>query len=381
MAAPQTVPCVNINDEIVQVVSINVKQGDFVKSGDVVGTVETDKSLVDVMAEQDGYVLRIDCAPEEKVRVGSVMFWLGTAPDETVPEEIATAPQARSAVGQPTAKARAMLKELNLDPVRIPASGERLTVADIEDWLARAGKAGLTTAPPSASTRSEDSPSVPGELQELSVEAAGMLHTVTWHRDHAAAAYLEHEYDPKPWEELAAHYATQQKLMLSPLLSLMAFRLAVLGRERPLINSTIVNGRRFQYRPVNLGFTVQVGETLYLTVVRDTQDMDATHFIGALGEVQRHAMAHKLPPQEASGATLSFSSMARWNVSRHIPILPPQTSLIVAHAAPKNAGKAVLGATYDHRVLTGFDVAQVLQALSRPLIPGLTGTNRPEDTD
>ena len=370
MTFPQTVPCVNINDEVVQVVSIDVKQGDFVKSGDVVGTVETDKSLVDVTAEQDGYVLRIDCAPDQKVRVGSVMFWLGAAPDEPIPEEIAIAPQAMSAAGQPTAKARAMLKELNMDPARIPASGERLTVTDIENWLDHAGKAGpTTTAQLSPTTRQEDSPSVPGELQELSAEAAGMLHTVTWHRDHAAAAYLELEYDPKPWEEMAAHYATQQKLMLSPLLPLMAFQLAVLGRERPLINSTIVNGRRFQYQPVNLGFTVQVGKMLYLTVVRDTQDMDAVHFIGALGEVQRHAMAHKLPPQEASGATLSFSSMARWNVSRHIPILPPQTSLIVAHAAPKNSGKAVLGATYDHRVLTGFDVSQVLQALSRPLTP------------
>ncbi len=59
MAHPQTAPCVNINDEVVQVVSVNVKQGDFVKSGDVVGAVETDKSLVDVVAEQDGYVLRI----------------------------------------------------------------------------------------------------------------------------------------------------------------------------------------------------------------------------------------------------------------------------------------------------------------------------------
>jgi len=370
MTFPQTVPCVNINDEVVQVVSIDVKQGDFVKSGDVIGTVETDKSLVDVTAEQDGYVLRIDCAPEQKVRVGSVMFWLGAAPDEPIPEEIVIAPQAMSTAGQPTAKARAMLKELNLDPARIPASGERLTVTDIENWLDHAGKAGpTTTAPLSPTTRQEDSPSVPGELQELSAEAAGMLHTVTWHRDHAAAAYLELEYDPKPWEEMAAHYATQQKLMLSPLLPLMAFQLAVLGREHPLINSTIVSGRRYQYQPVNLGFTVQVGKMLYLTVVRDTQDMDAAHFIGALGEVQRHAMAHKLPPQEASGATLSFSSMARWNVSRHIPILPPQTSLIVAHAAPKNSGKALLGATYDHRVLTGFDVSQVLQALSRPLTP------------
>lgn len=363
----QTVPCVNINDEFVDIVSIDVKQGEFVNSGDVVATVETDKSMIDVAAEQDGYVLRIDCAPEQKVRVGSVMFWLGATVDEPIPKEIADTPLTMNSGGQPpTAKARVMLKELDLDPARIPASGDRLTVADIEAWLAREGKASTRSAPPFATARREDSPSVPGDLQELSAEAAGMLHTVTWHRDHAAEAYLELEYDPKPWEERAAVYATQHKLMLSPLLPLMAFRLAELGRERPLINSTIVNGQRFQYKPVNLGFTVQAGSMLYLTVVRDTQDMDAVQFISALGEVQRHAMAHKLPPQEASGATLSFSSMARWNVSRHIPILPPQTSLIIAHAAPKNAGNAVLGATYDHRILTGFDVAQVLQALSRP---------------
>ena len=146
----------------------------------------------------------------------------------------------------------------------------------------------------------------------------------------------------------------------------MACRLAVLGRERPGINATIADGKRYQYRPVNLGFTVQVGPTLYLTVVREAQAMSAAQFIAALGEVQRHAMAHKLRPDEATGATLSFSSMARWNVSRHIPILPPQTSLIVAHAAPRNNGGAVLGASYDHRVLSGFEVAEVLKALSGP---------------
>ena len=80
MAFPQTVPCVNINDEVVQIVSINVKQGDFVKSGDVVGTVETDKSLVDVVAEQNGYVLRIDCLPDRESprRLGNVLAGHGT---------------------------------------------------------------------------------------------------------------------------------------------------------------------------------------------------------------------------------------------------------------------------------------------------------------
>jgi len=367
MAHAQTAPCVNINDEVVQVVSVNVNEGDFVKGGDVIGAVETDKSLVDVVAERDGYVLEVVCQPDQKVPVGSVLLWLGDTADEPVPENAAPAAREPGADGRPTAKARAMLKELNVDPARVPAGGDRLTVADIEAWLARGGHGrGARPGRAAVATPDEPVPTVPGEMIELSAEAAGMLHTVQWHRDHAAAAYLELEYDPKPWEEHAARYAAERKLMLSPLLPLMACRLAVLGRERPGINATIADGKRYQYRPVNLGFTVQVGPTLYLTVVREAQAMSAAQFIAALGEVQRHAMAHKLRPDEASGATLSFSSMARWNVSRHIPILPPQTSLIVAHAAPRSAAGAVLGASYDHRVLSGFEVAQVLQALSRP---------------
>jgi hypothetical protein len=57
--------------------------------------------------------------------------------------------------------------------------------------------------------------------------------------------------------------------------------------------------------------------------------------------------------------------MARWNVSRHVPVLPPYTSLIVAHAAPVS-GQGTLGATYDHRVLTGFDALSALRALAKP---------------
>ena len=94
--------------------------------------------------------------------------------------------------------------------------------------------------------------------------------------------------------------------------------------------------------------------------------MDAARFIEAMGTLQRNAMAHKLRATETSGATLSFSSMARWKVSRHIPILSPYTSLMIAHAAPRDTGKAVLGASYDHRLLSGFDVIQVLQALIKP---------------
>jgi pyruvate/2-oxoglutarate dehydrogenase complex dihydrolipoamide acyltransferase (E2) component len=203
-------------------------------------------------------------------------------------------------------------------------------------------------------------------MHSLSVEERAMLSTVAWHRDRAVPGYVEIEYDPKAWNEHAASYASENKLLLSPLLALIAFRLVEIARATPRINATIVGERRYQYQTVNLGFTVQAGATLYLAVVQNAHEMSASRFIDALGEVQRHAVAHKLRPGEASGATVSFSSMARWDVARHIPILPPHTGLIVAHAAPRAAGLAVLGASYDHRLLTGFDAVNVLRALAQP---------------
>ena len=112
------------------------------------------------------------------------------------------------------------------------------------------------------------------------------------------------------------------------------------------------------YEDVNLGFTIQADATLYLAVVKGAQRLDAQAFVRELSALQLGAMRHSLTPEQTSDATVSFSSMARWNVTRHMPVLPPQTSLIVAHTATAG-GRAQLGATYDHRLLTGFEVVKV----------------------
>jgi pyruvate/2-oxoglutarate dehydrogenase complex dihydrolipoamide acyltransferase (E2) component len=358
---------VNNNDDSVRIVELRVKEGDFVKCGQILGEVETDKAVLDVAAERDGFVLKIVGRSGETANVGSVLLWLGETADEPVPNDApaAIALGAEGEAGRPTAKAREMLKELNVDATAIPVSGQRLTVADIEVWLAGQNKSSRATGIPTRAVQ-EYVPDVPGEYGALSGEERGMLSTVLWHRNSAVHGYLELEYDPKPWADYAASYALQNRLMLSPLLPLLAFRLVELAKANPRVNATIVNEQRYQYRPVNLGFTVQAGRTLYLGVVHDAQEMSAGRFIDALGEVQRHAMVHKLRPAESSGATLAFSSMARWNINRHIPVLPPFTSLVVSHAAPSASGHAVLGASYDHRLLSGFDAVQVLRTLAQP---------------
>lgn len=365
MASPIHVPRVNNNDDEVKLVSLRVAAGEKISRGQLVAEVETDKAVMEVEAPADGFVLGVLANVDDVIAVGSVLLWMGERADETLPAAATNTERSAQTGQQPTAKARQMLREHRLDASDVPAGGDRLTVDDIERFLASRGKPVAASAPTRAV---ETVPDIAGDLRDLRSEERGMIATVTWHRDVAVAGYIELEYDPVPWEAYAKAFAERHKLLLSPLLSLMCWRLVALAKETPQLNSTIVGNQRYEYSAVNFGFTVQAGDTLYLTVARDAQALDEIGFVNAMGELQRRAATHKLGPQEIQGTTISFSSMARWKVSRHIPVLPPRTAIMIAHAVSMDA-RSVLGASYDHRVLNGFHVVTALRKLSKPSNP------------
>lgn len=364
MPTPLRTPRINNNDDSLRLSQVLVTVGAAVRAGDPVAEVETDKATFSVEAEQDGYVLGICGNPGDVVEVGSVLFWMGENPDERIPVEGITATAAAPALA-PTLKAALLLAQYGLDAASVPAAGSRLGVADVETYVTGnhlkpvIGEA--EPLPPAAAVR----PLAAGRLARLTPEERGMLRTVLWHRDEAVPGHIEVRYDPAPWAEYAQTFQKHHNLLLNPLLALMAWKLVELARQQPNLNATIVDGQKYIYDQVNLGFTVQSGSTLYLAVVKGADKLSARGFVDRLTELQRGAMKNALQPHESSGGTLAFSSMARWKVSRHVPILPPHNSLIVAHTAPFGA-EAFLGATYDHRVLSGGEVVQVLQALGAP---------------
>lgn len=362
------VPRINNNDDEVKLVTLHVGVGDTVQPGQVVAEVETDKAVVEVEASASGFVLAIRGDIDTKVQVGTVLIWLGAAADEAAPDD---KPDSREAIGstglEPTAKARDLLRLYGLQAAVVPSSSSRLTAADVERHVAALGLVPAGTAP-APRTPVRQSPLESGQLRDLRSDEQGMVSTVLWHRDEAVSGYLEVAYDPAPWEALAAQLQDQAKLLLNPLLPLMAHALVKLAVEAPRLNATLVGKQRLEYDQVNLGFTVQAGDVLYLAVVHDAGKLSQVDFIQQLIDLQRRAAAHQLKPREVQGATLGFSSMARWKVARHIPVLAPHTALMVAHTADGN-GRAVLGASYDHRVLHGATVAQTLNKLSKPALP------------
>lgn len=374
MATPLYTPRVNNNDDTVRLVKILVKAGDPVSAGEVVAEIETDKANFTVEAEQNGYVLGVAQPLNETISVGSVLLWVGSTPGESIP--VSSEPEAAAVSAgstQPTLKAAQLLAKYGLSASEVPASGDRLSVRDVEAYLAgrstalttAAGASTAVVAPEAIGSATEAVPSAPGIIRALTPEERGMLRTVTWQRDAAVPGYVELQYDAAAWERTATDYQKREKLLLSPLLALMTYRLVRVAVEHERLNATIVDNALYRYSSVNLGFTIQSDRTLYLAVIPNAGAMTCRELVSKLGEMQRDAIAHKLRSADLTGATVSFSSMARWNVTRHVPVLPPHTSLIAAHAAAIG-GVGTLGATYDHRVLTGFDALSVIREISVP---------------
>ena len=360
MPIPLHTPRINNNDDTVRLTKVLVEIGAAVHKGDPVIDIETDKASFTVESEHEGYFLGVTAELGTTITVGSVLAWIGSSKDEAIP----TAQAANGSGGQKreaSLKAMLLLARHGLSAKDIPVSGERLSVSDVEKYVEAHGpRATASAAPVIRSTPREQ-----GRPVEMSPMERGMLRTVEWHRSEAAPGYIEIHYDPAEWHKYAEGVQKAKRLLLNPLLPLMAWKLVQLAKAQPQINATIAGESKYLYDHVNLGFTVQAGERLYLAVVREAEVLNESEFVDRLSEAQRAAMKNTLDPARTSGATIAFSSMARWAVTRHVPLLPPHTALMVAHTAPRD-GSGTLGATYDHRVLSGWDVVRVLQGLSRP---------------
>lgn len=359
MAKPIRTPRINNNDDVVRLNAVFVKPGDFVRTGESVAEIETDKANVTVEAEEDSYVLMVAAEAGARVAVGSVLIWVGADASEAVAAPDGAPPQNGSV--RPTLKAALLLAQHGLDPGHLRPTGGRLTAADVQESLVHTGRRA-----PQRHIDEEPDPVTTGTALPLTAEERGMLRTVEWHRDFAVPGYVEIQYDASAWDEFAAGFQKTEGLLFSPLLALMACQLARLARGSPKINATIHKDQRFEYDLVNLGLTVQSGETLYIVTIPDAAGLTPREFTDRLNAAQRAALKHALSPSQITGATLVFTSMARWQAVRHIPVLAPNTSFILAHSAPAADGQSVLGATYDHRLLSGADAIRVLQQMKEP---------------
>jgi pyruvate dehydrogenase E2 component (dihydrolipoamide acetyltransferase) len=394
------------------------KEGDEVKSGDVLAEIETDKATMEVEAVDEGYLAKI-VVPDntDGVAVNAVIGVLteqkGQAVDapKAAPKDISTetpqeAPKETPSPVEKTAPpahedhedrifasplARRMAKQAGIDLSAIKGSGPngRIVKADIEsqDSAKPKPEAATQTAAPPAIRESAKPATAP---QAPVITAPHKKIPNSSMRKVIAKRLLESKQNV-PHFYLASHIEIDALLKLraelnakSPKDGPSAFKLsvndliikacAVALRRHPNVNSTYTEQDIIQYEDVDLSIAVAIPDGLITPIIRKADQLGLAAISAAMKDLGARAKSGKLKPEEFQGGGFSISNLGMFGIPEFSAIInPPQSAILAVGAGEKRAvvkNDAITIATMmtvtlscDHRVVDGALGAEFLSTL------------------
>ncbi len=129
-----TIPLINPNEPEAWIAALHVAEGDQVRAGEVLATLETTKSTVEVQAERAGYVAGLRAKKGEQIGAGAVLCWIADAPGWEPPAAEEAAPPTPEGL-RITAPARKLAERMELDLEQLP-SGILITEAKLREIAA-----------------------------------------------------------------------------------------------------------------------------------------------------------------------------------------------------------------------------------------------------
>jgi pyruvate dehydrogenase E2 component (dihydrolipoamide acetyltransferase) len=368
------------------------KEGDKVKSGDVIAEIETDKATMEVEAVDEGTIAKI-LVPEgtQDVAVNDVIAVLAgdgedvkaagagaaTAPPKAAPA--AEAPAAKAATAPaPAAKAapvaaaapapqaaaalqangharifssplaRRLAKEAGIELTRINGSGPhgRVIARDVEEAKSGKGLKAPAAAPsagpaiaPSMSDKQVLALFEPGSYEVIPHD--GMRRTIA-QRLTASIQTVPHFYltmDCDIGKLLAAreeiNAAAPKDKEKKPLykLSVNDFAikaLAVALQRIPNCNVSWTDGGMLKHQHSDVGVAVAMPGGLITPIIRKAETKSLSTISGEMKDFAARARARKLKPEEYQGGTTAVSNLGMYGISHFTAVINPPHATILA---------------------------------------------------
>lgn len=397
------------------------KPGDRVNRDDNLVDLETDKVVLEVPAPIDGILATVNAAEGELVTANTVLGVVDAVSaatndgERSKPEDAAQtaartdAAEASQTQASPSQEdillapaARRLVKEMGLDPHRIPGSGKagRVTKADVISWL----DAQEAAAPPrhpdssaemrSAAAAPEPSPANKPQSAGLTGEAGRPEQRVPMTRLRAriaerlveaqqTAAMLTtfNEVDMASVIALRRHYKERFEKTHDVRLGLMSFfvKAAVEGLQRfPVINASVDGNDIVYHGYYDIGIAVSSERGLVVPILRNCDQLSMADVERGIADFANKAKQGSLSFEELTGGTFSITNGGVFGSMLSTPILNlPQSAILGMHKVQDRPvvvdGEVVvrpmmyLALSYDHRIIDGRDAVQFLATIKDTL--------------
>jgi len=368
-----------------------VKEGDTVKSGDVIAEIETDKATMEVEAVDEGVVAKLVVpAGTEGVKVNSLIAILAAdgedvsaaaagggsaapkaeakaaeAPKEAekpaaaAPAPVAAAPAAAQNHGGnglfSSPLARRIAKDAGVDIKSVTGSGPhgRVVKSDVEKAIASGGaKPAAAAAPAAASAAPAAAPKGMSEEAVLKLFEAGSYELVP--HDGMRKTIAKRLQESK---QTIPHFYVSVDVELDALLALRAqingsapekdgkpaYKLSVNDmvikamalalRDVPDANVSWTDTNMVKHKHADVGVAVSIPGGLITPIIRSAELKSLSAISNEMKDLGKRAKERKLKPEEYQGGTTAVSNMGMMGVSNFAAVVNPPHATILAVGA------------------------------------------------
>ena len=387
-----------------------VKEGDVVKSGQVMAEIETDKATMEFEAVDEGVIGKIlieEGTAGVKVNTPiAVLLEEGEDASAAASAPVAAAPVAVAAVAAPAPAvavaaapaapasggarvfasplARRIAAEKGVDLTAVKGSGPhgRIVKADVEGAQAAPKPAAAAPAPTAAPSVSADAvKKIYADRDYTEMPLDGMRRTI--------AARLTEAKQTIP------HFYLRREVQLD---TLMAFReqlnkslegrgvklsvndfiikaCALALQKVPDCNAVWAGDRVLKMKPSDVAVAVAIEGGLFTPVLRDADKKSLSALSAEMKDLAGRAKSKKLAPHEYQGGSFAISNLGMMGIDNFDAVInPPQASILAVGAGVKKpvvnkAGEIVVATvmsmtlSVDHRVIDGALGAEFLKAI------------------
>ena len=364
--------------------------GEAVARDELIVDIETDKTVLEVLATADGVISEIVKNEGDVVQSGELIgkFEVGGA-------ATAAAPAAAAAVDAAPAEARedafvnpaarVLAEENGIDPQSVTGTGKggRVTKEDVVNHLKN-----KPAAPAPAPATAAPAPALApiGAREEKRVPMTRLRATIAKRlldaQHNSAMLTTFNEVNMKPLMDLRKAYKEQfEKTHNGTRLGFMGFfvKAATEALKRfPAVNASIDGNDMVYHGFYDVGVAVSTEKGLVVPVLRDTDRMTIAEVEQGIKNYAVAAQSGKLSIDDMTGGTFTITNGGVFGSMMSTPILnPPQTAILGMHKTYERPmavnGEVVilpmmyLALSYDHRMIDGKDAVQFLVTIKELL--------------
>jgi len=394
MATAINMPQVGQDIDFARIIGWHVREGDEVKEGDILATVESDKASFEVEASEPGIVLKLLFEKGDEAEVFKPIAYIGQKDESVLDEkEKKESPVENTKVEEvissdekevlrtealfSSPSARRVARENNLELSEITGSGPngRIVKKDVEAYI-KLAKAERKVTPVAKKIAEETGSTIlkesPGDQIILFNKARKRAaERLSFSKQTIPHYYLFSDVDISPiinWRK-----TTNSKLGIKISINDIIIKsVAEALRKFPEMNSWVDDEKMLLKPEINIGVAVSTPAGLLVPVIPDTDKLN-------LAEINKQSQKNAEDARKGlinmnNPGTFTVTNLGMYGIDRFLPIInPPECAILSVGAVekkvvPKDGDIAIidsvtLGLACDHRAVDGAKASEFLSYL------------------